>query len=127
GALTYVDAVHYAPHGPIDVQALDTDFLACSVYKFYGPHLGVLCGKEALLDRLPAERYKVRPAHDRFETGPQNFEGIAGALAALGYLASVAARYGSAYAAEFPGFTGRRLELKTAMRAIRVYEMELFE
>ncbi|MGH2512831.1 MAG: aminotransferase class V-fold PLP-dependent enzyme, partial [Candidatus Limnocylindrales bacterium] len=67
GALTYVDAVHYAPHGPIDVAALDTDFLACSVYKFFGPHLGVVYGKAAVLDRLPA--YKVRPAHDRFETG----------------------------------------------------------
>jgi cysteine desulfurase family protein (TIGR01976 family) len=127
GALTYVDAVHYAPHGPIDVQALDTDFLACSVYKFYGPHLGVLYGKEALLDRLPAERYKVRPAHDRFETGTQNFEGVAGARAAVEYLASVGERYGAAYASEFPGFSGRRLALKTAMRAIRVYEMGLFE
>jgi cysteine desulfurase family protein (TIGR01976 family) len=127
GALTYIDAVHYAPHGPIDVQALDTDFLACSTYKFYGPHLGVLYGKEALLDRLPAERYKVRPAHDRFETGTQNFEGIAGALAAVEYLASVGERFGAPYASEFPGFGGRRLALKTAMRAIRVYEMDLFE
>ena len=78
GALTYVDAVHFAPHGPIDVQALDTDFLVCSVYKFFGPHLGALYGKEAVLDGLPAERYKVRPAHDRFETGTQNFEGDRG-------------------------------------------------
>ena len=94
GALTYVDAVHYAPHGPIDVQALDTDFLACSVYKFFGPHLGVLYGKEAVLDRLPAEPTRSGPAHDRFETGTQNFEGVAGALAAVDYLASVGERYG---------------------------------
>lgn len=127
GALTYVDAVHFAPHGPIDVQALGTDFLACSVYKFYGPHLGVLYGKAAVLDRLPAERYKVRPAHDRFETGTQNFEGIAGALAAVEYLASVGERYGAPHEAEFAGFAGRRLALKTAMRAIRTYEIELFE
>ena len=67
GALTFVDAVAFAPHGPIDVAALDTDFLACSAYKWFGPHLGVLYGKAEVLDRLPA--FKVRPAHDRFETG----------------------------------------------------------
>ncbi|MEJ7696391.1 MAG: aminotransferase class V-fold PLP-dependent enzyme [Candidatus Limnocylindrales bacterium] len=72
GALTYVDAVAFAPHGPIDVQALDTDFLVCSAYKWFGPHLGALYGKAAVLDRLPA--YKVRPAHDRFETGTPSFE-----------------------------------------------------
>ncbi len=124
GALAYVDAVHYAPHGPIDVAALGTDFLACSVYKFFGPHLGVVYGKAAILDRLPA--YKVRPAHDRFETGTANFEGIAGALAAVDYLASVGARFGAPFRAEFPGMTGRRLEVHAAMRAIRTYEMNLF-
>ncbi len=67
GALTYVDAVAYAPHGPIDVRDLDTDFLVCSAYKWFGPHLGALYGKAEVLDRLPA--FKVRPAHDRFETG----------------------------------------------------------
>ena len=75
GALTYVDAVAYAPHGPIDVRALDTDFLVCSAYKWFGPHLGALYGKAAVLDRLPA--FKVRPAHDRFETGTASFELIA--------------------------------------------------
>jgi cysteine desulfurase family protein (TIGR01976 family) len=124
GALTYVDAVHYAPHGPIDVAALDTDFLACSVYKFFGPHLGVLYGKAAVLEQLPA--YKVRPAHDRFETGTPNFEGIAGALAAVDYIASVGARFGDAFAGEFPGMAGRRLEVHAGMRAIRAYEMPLF-
>ena len=67
GALTYVDAVAFAPHGPIDVRALDTDFLVCSAYKWFGPHLGALYGKAEVLDSLPA--FKVRPAHDRFETG----------------------------------------------------------
>jgi len=124
GALTYVDAVHYAPHGPIDVQALETDFLACSVYKFFGPHEGILYGRAEVLDRLPA--YKVRPAHDRFQTGTPNFEGIAGTLAALDYLAWVGRTYGGAHVAEFPGFSGRRLELKTALAAIRAYEMGLF-
>src|SRR5207237_7923363 len=60
GAWVFVDAVHYAPHGPIDVQALGCDFLACSAYKFFGPHVGVLWGKRSLLEALPA--YKVLPA-----------------------------------------------------------------
>jgi cysteine desulfurase family protein (TIGR01976 family) len=124
GALSYIDAVHFAPHGPIDVQALDTDFLVCSAYKFFGPHAGVLYGKEAVLDGLPP--YKVRPAHDHFETGTPNFEAIAGTLAAVDYLAWVGERFGAGYASEFAGFSGRRLNLKTAMRAIRVYELELY-
>ena len=125
GALTYVDAVHYAPHGPIDVRVLDTDFLACSTYKFFGPHLGVVYGKADVLEHLPA--YKVRPAHDRFETGTANFEGIAGALAAVEYIASVGERFGRGFAGEFPGMTGRRLHAHTGMRAIRIYEMGLFK
>ena len=124
GALTYIDAVHYAPHGPIDVQAIDTDFLACSAYKFFGPHLGLVYGKADVLERLPA--YKVRPAHDRFETGTANFEGIAGALAAVEYIASVGERFGGGFAMEFPGMTGRRLHAHTGMRAIRTYELDLF-
>src|SRR5882672_12666103 len=88
GALAYIDAVHYAPHGPIDVRALDCDFLACSTYKFFGPHMGVLYGKRGHLKRL--QPYKVRPASDslpdRWETGPQVQELIAGIGAAVDYL-----------------------------------------
>ena len=84
GALAFVDAVHFAPHGSIDVAGLDADFLVCSVYKWFGPHLGALYGKAAVLDGLPA--YKVRPAHDRFETGTPSFEAYAGTLAAVEYL-----------------------------------------
>ncbi len=88
GALVYVDAVHYAPHGLIDVQTLDCDFLACSPYKFFGPHLGVLFGKLELLEDVPA--YRVRPAPHappgKWEVGTSNFEGIAGTLGALEYL-----------------------------------------
>ncbi|HLY13858.1 MAG TPA: cysteine desulfurase-like protein [Candidatus Limnocylindrales bacterium] len=124
GALSYIDAVHFAPHGPIDVQALDTDFLVCSAYKFFGPHAGVLYGKEAVLDGLPP--YKVRPAHDHFETGTPNFEAIAATLAAVDYLGWVGERFGGGYAAEFARFAGRRLNLKTGMRAIRAYELELY-
>src|SRR5262249_21158275 len=79
GALVFLDAVHYAPHGTIDVQAWGCDFLACSAYKFFGPHVGILWGRGALLESLPA--YKVRPAPDappgRWMTGTQNHEGIA--------------------------------------------------
>ena len=128
GAIVFVDAVHLAPHSPIDVQDLDCELLACSVYKYYGPHLGVLYGKYDLLNRLQA--YKVRPADnvppDKFETGTKNHEGMAGALAAVNYLASVGEKYGAPYAAQFKQFNGRRLHLKTAMAAIKEYEKNLF-
>jgi cysteine desulfurase family protein (TIGR01976 family) len=88
GALSYVDAVHYAPHGAIDVAALGCDFLVCSAYKFFGPHVGVLFGRRELLERH--RPYKVRPASDvppgSWETGTVNLEGIAGAAAAARYL-----------------------------------------
>jgi cysteine desulfurase family protein (TIGR01976 family) len=125
GSLTFVDAVHAAPHLPIDVRAVDTDFLACSAYKFFGPHVGVLYGKRAALDALPT--YKLRVADDRFETGTLNFEGIAGALAAVEYIAEVGRRFGAGHTADFPGMTGRRLEAHAGMAAIRAYEMPLFE
>ena len=124
GALTYVDAVHAAPHLPIDVQAVGTDFLACSVYKFFGPHAGVLYGRREALAALPT--YKLRPAYDRFETGTLNHEGIAGSLAAVEYIASVGKRYGGAFEAQFPGMLGRRLHAHAGMAAIRAYEMPLF-
>ncbi|HEX9680430.1 MAG TPA: cysteine desulfurase-like protein [Anaerolineales bacterium] len=128
GSLCYVDAVQYAPHGPIDVQALDCDFLVVSTYKFYGPHLGALYGKYERLEATPA--YKVRPAPDqppgKFETGTPNFEGIAGALGALEYLAEIGetdgAEHGERYATDF---RGRRRSLKQAMAAIRSYETDL--
>ena len=91
GALTYVDAVHYAPHGVIDVQALDCDFLACSAYKFSGPHLGIQYGRRALLESLTA--YKVRPSSalppGKWETGTQNTEAIAGLRACLAHIAEL--------------------------------------
>jgi cysteine desulfurase family protein (TIGR01976 family) len=117
GALTYVDAVAYAPHGPIDVQALDTDFLVCSAYKWFGPHLGALYGKAHVFDSLPA--FKVRPAEDRFETGTAAFESIAGTLAATDYLRDVGRRYGE------PAAGDRRSELVAGMVAIVDYEQRL--
>jgi selenocysteine lyase/cysteine desulfurase len=124
GALTYVDAVHAAPHLPIDVQAIGTDFLACSAYKFFGPHVGVLYGRGEVLDRLPT--YKLLPAYDRFETGTLNHEGIAGSLAAVEYIADVGRRFGAGHASQFPSLVGRRLEAHAGMAAIRAYEMPLF-
>ena len=124
GALTYVDAVAYAPHGPIDVQALETDFLVCSAYKWFGPHLGALYGKADVLDRLPA--YKVRPAHDRFETGTAAFEAIAGTLAATDYLRDIGRSYGDVTgAAGARTATERRRELVAGMTAIAAYERDL--
>ena len=118
GALVYVDAVHFAPHDVIDVQALGCDFLACSVYKFFGPHTGVLYGKYEHLDRLKA--YKVRPAADeppgKWETGTQSFESLCGVTAAVEYLASLGGTEGS-----------RRERLARGMQAIKQYEQTLSE
>lgn len=117
GALSFVDAVHYAPHGPIDVAELGCDFLACSVYKFFGPHVGVLYGRREHLERL--RPYKVRPASDavpdRWMTGTQNHECLAGAIAAVDYLASLG-----------QGAT-RRQRLLNAMATIKEYERGLGE
>lgn len=122
GALVYVDAVHYAPHGPIDVQALDCDFLVCSAYKFFGPHVGVLYGKYEVMERLHA--YKVRPQEStppfKFETGTLNHEGLAGTAAAIEYIAELGRQAGESAAAR-----GRRDDLKMAMTAIQEYERTL--
>jgi cysteine desulfurase family protein (TIGR01976 family) len=91
GALVFVDAVHYAPHRLVDVQALGCDFLACSAYKFYGPHLGVLYGRKELLESLDVPKLQPAPntVPERLETGTQNHEGIVGAAAAVDFLASL--------------------------------------
>ncbi len=91
GALVYVDAVHYAPHQLVDVKAFDCDFLGCSAYKFYGPHVGVIYGKEAHFGRLDVPKLEPAPEQvpDRMETGTQNHEGIVGAAAAVEFLASL--------------------------------------
>jgi cysteine desulfurase family protein (TIGR01976 family) len=124
GALTYVDAVAFAPHGPIDVRALDTDFLVCSAYKWFGPHLGALYGKAEVLDRLPA--FKVRPAHDRFETGTASFESIAGTLAATDYLRDIGRSFGDVSGARGAADASeRRRELVAGMVAIVDYERGL--
>jgi cysteine desulfurase family protein (TIGR01976 family) len=97
GALTFVDAVHAAPHQLPDVKAIDCDFLVCSAYKFYGPHVGVLYGRAALLQSMDVPRLDPAPpqAPDRIETGTANFEGIAGAAAAVDFLAGLDERAGT--------------------------------
>ena len=93
GALSYVDAVHYAPHHLVDVRAFGCDFLACSAYKFYGPHVGVLYGRRDLVAALDAPKLVCSPEAppERLETGTQNHEGMVGAAAAVDFLASLGA------------------------------------
>ena len=97
GALSFVDAVHYAPHALLDVQAIGCDFLACSSYKFYGPHAGVLYGRRDLVQALDIPRLDPAPADapEKLETGTQNHEGIVGAAAAVSYIASIGGESGS--------------------------------
>jgi cysteine desulfurase family protein (TIGR01976 family) len=120
GALMFIDAVHYAPHGSIDVPSLDCDFLACSPYKFFGPHMGTLYGKREHLLRFSP--YKVRPAPnslpDRWETGTQVQELIAGIGAAVDYIAELGRRCD-------PSAKDRRSALLAAYRATRQHEMTL--
>jgi cysteine desulfurase family protein (TIGR01976 family) len=120
GALMFIDAVHYAPHGPIDVRALDCDFLVCSPYKFFGPHMGTLYGKKEHLERF--KPYKVRPATDAspecWETGTQVQELIAGIAAAVDYLAELGRHCD-------PSVKTRREALLAAYRATRRYETTL--
>ena len=119
GAWTYVDAVHAAPHLPLDARAVGVDFVACSAYKFFGPHAGALYARREVAESLPT--YKVRPAPHRFETGTGNFEGWAGALAAVEYLAELGARFGAAAAG-----TSQRARIVAGMAAIRAYEIPLY-
>jgi cysteine desulfurase family protein (TIGR01976 family) len=117
GATVFVDAVHYAPHALVDVRAFDCDFLACSPYKFYGPHTGVLFGKKERIEALDVPR--LDPAHnnspDRLETGTMNHEGMAGAAAAVDFFASLSS-----------GAT-RRKRLETAFAGLHARSQELVE
>src|SRR5271165_1073716 len=122
GAMAFIDAVHYAPHGPIDVRALDCDFLVCSSYKFFGPHLGILYGKREQLQRL--RPYKLRACSeqlpDRWETGTQNHEGLAGLIAAIDYIADAGRHHD-------PSANTRREAIRAAYDVFRQHERELLE
>jgi cysteine desulfurase family protein (TIGR01976 family) len=148
GALAYIDAVHYSPHGLIDVAALDCDFLVCSTYKFFGPHMGVLFGKREHLTRL--HPYKVRPLTDavpnRWEWGTLNHECIAGITACVDYIADLGRRAKTSVGKEEDGgieknvgtaapgcpssaarLSDRRTAIVAAFRAIHHYEHSLME
>jgi cysteine desulfurase family protein (TIGR01976 family) len=122
GALSYIDAVHYAPHGAIDVRALDCDFLVCSTYKFFGPHMGVLYGKRELLKKI--RPYKVRPNTDNipncWEWGTLNHECIAGIKACVDYWEELGRRAN-------PAVTTRRGAILTAHSAVHQHEREMME
>ena len=119
GATVFVDAVHYAPHALVDVQALGCDFLACSAYKFYGPHIGVLWGRRDRIEALDAPRLEPAPQEspERLETGTQNHEGIVGAAAAVEFLASLAG----------PGQRSRRASLIDAYDVLHARGAALLE
>ncbi|MEO8544551.1 MAG: cysteine desulfurase-like protein [Burkholderiaceae bacterium] len=129
GALLFVDAVQWVAHAPTDVQTLGADILACSAYKFFGPHQGILWGRQELLNRLPP--YKVRPASDRapgkFETGTQSHEGAAGVLGAVDYFEWLGQQEGTAHAPKFVHLQGRRQTLACALTAIQDDERTLSE
>jgi cysteine desulfurase family protein (TIGR01976 family) len=122
GALAYIDAVHYAPHGPIDVRNLDCDFLVCSSYKFFGPHMGVLYGKREHLKKL--QPYKVRANTNEipncWEWGTLNHECIAGITACVEYIASLGRKLNTAV-------TSRRAAILAAYVEIVKYERWLCE
>jgi cysteine desulfurase family protein (TIGR01976 family) len=122
GAMAFIDAVHYAPHGPIDVRALDCDFLACSSYKFFGPHLGILYGKREQLQRLRPYKLRACTEHlpDRWETGTQNHECLAGLVAAIDYLADLGRHHS-------PEAGTRREAILAAYDVIQQHERELAE
>ena len=117
GALSFVDAVHYAAHELIDVKKIGCDFLALSAYKFYGPHIGILYGRKELLESIDAPKLKPAPDYspERLETGTQNHEGIAGAAAAVEFLASLASG------------SSRRERLVSAFDALHRRQHEMFE
>jgi cysteine desulfurase family protein (TIGR01976 family) len=129
GAWVWVDAVHLAPHRSIDVHELGIDFLVCSAYKFFGPHLGILWGRQELLEALPAQRIRPAPSNvpDKFESGTKNHEALAGLIGALEYL--VALGSGPGHAARLPPVLSSpnevRPQLVAAFEAITAHETRL--
>jgi len=128
GAIAVVDAVHYAAHGPIDVKQLDADFLLCSAYKFFGPHIGVMYAKKEVLSRLAPLNLRTQRQSPPFmiETGTLHHEGIAGAFAAVEFIADIGLKFGN----EFDGQPGdlkdsRRNQILAGLRAFEEYEMTL--
>jgi len=118
-ALTFVDAVHFAPHLRLDVESLGADFLACSAYKFFGPHVGILWGRRGLLESIAVDKVRPSPDHgaEKWQTGTANFAGIAGTLAAVQYLEGLGH--------DVDGSASRRQALDAAFAAIERHERAL--
>ncbi|HOT23737.1 MAG TPA: cysteine desulfurase-like protein [Thermoleophilia bacterium] len=128
GALSVVDAVHYALHGPIDVADIGCDVLLCSAYKFFGPHIGVMYVRHEAAEHIDALRLRTQAPTppDKFETGTLNHEGIAGTIAAVDFIAEMGRRHLDLVAAGLPeGLTGRRREVVAGMLANEAYEQPL--
>jgi len=131
GAYTVVDAVHYAAHRPIDVQEIGTDFLICSAYKFFGPHIGIMYAKEEALGKLrplKVRSQKTVPPY-MFETGTLNHEGIAGAAAAVEFVADIGSKFGTdpKIQAKVNHLTGRRHDVVVGLTVFDEYEKQLTE
>ena len=129
GAITVVDAVHYAAHQPTDVQAIDTDFLICSAYKFFGPHIGILYGKKEIFQKLDTLRVVTQKADPPYmiETGTLNHEGIAGARAAVEFVADIGSKFGHSLEIqhEVKGLNGRRRDIVAGLLAFDDHELNL--
>jgi cysteine desulfurase family protein (TIGR01976 family) len=128
GAHTVVDAVHYAAHGPIDVRELDTDFLLCSAYKFFGPHIGVLYAKKDVLSGLRPFNLRTQQQYPPFmmETGTLHHEGIAGAASAVEFIADIGERFGDESAGQAGEWkAGRRDRIVAGLKVFERYEQVL--
>jgi cysteine desulfurase family protein (TIGR01976 family) len=127
GAFSVIDAVHYALHGPIDVRALGVDFLLCSAYKFFGPHVGIMYARRAAGAAL--RPLKLRPQDDaaplKFETGTPNFEGIVGAAEAVEFIADMGRHHEALVADKLGGAQGRRRAIVAGMLAAEAHEQPL--
>jgi len=127
GAVTVIDAMHYALHGAIDVRILDTDYLFCSAYKFFGPHVGILYARKSALDQLRTLRVAPQDPEPpyKFETGTLNHEGIAGAAEAVEFIADIGRTCGDDQDDALTPYSGRRKSVVAGMRAIDAYEQPL--
>ena len=125
GAVTIIDAVHYAPHKVIDVKEIDTDFMVCSAYKFFGPHMGVLYAKGEVLEKVRTIRVLAddnMEIPEKFETGTPNYESICGIAGAVDFIADLGLKHERYFSDELAGLTGKRRAIVAGMLAIDAYE-----
>ena len=125
GAVTIIDAVHYAPHKVIDVKDIDTDFMVCSAYKFFGPHMGVLYAKAEVLDKVRTIRVLAddnTEVPEKIETGTPNYESICGIAGAVDFIAGVGEKHEQYFVEALKGLSGKRRNIVAGMLAIDAYE-----